>query len=318
MTMEGVIVRPAALGDTLMLLPALSGMDDGLEVTVVGRNPGLDLLRPYTARAVDYDRGDWHHLFSDSPDPVLDLPLSSSARTALFLTDPEGRAKQNLSVLFPNQATKFFPPFPPKGDMTHTALYLARCIENAGFPLQPEAAFQSAQMRHLLGNRDSAAQGKGVLFHPGSGGREKNYSPRFWLTLIKEVEENALGENGPLRVLLGPAEEGVVSFFKDHLGRGEVMVDICPSMDRLVPLLEDGALYIGHDSGITHLAALVGIPTLALFKSSSLDQWHPLGVRVHAIEALETETDLLDRAMAEGRRLLCRRETPSSREESVI
>ena len=37
---EVVIVRPAALGDTLMLLPALSGMADGTEVTVVGRAPG--------------------------------------------------------------------------------------------------------------------------------------------------------------------------------------------------------------------------------------------------------------------------------------
>ena len=308
---EGVIVRPAALGDTLMLVPALAGMADSAKITLVGRSPGLNLLKPYLTGTGDYDRDGWHRLFLASPALPPDLSLSGSALAALFLSDPEKQAEHHLSSLFPNLTIKLFPPFPPKGDMTHTALYLARCLKNAGFPLQPEVAFQAAQMRHLLGNRDPAVLGKGILFHPGSGGRGKNYSPTFWLTLIKEVEKNALRENGPLRVLLGPAEEGVVSFFKEHLSQIGVIVDVCPPMDRLVPLLENGALYIGHDSGITHLAALVGIPTLALFKASSLDQWHPLGVRVHAIEALETETDLLDRAMAEGRRLLCTRETPS-------
>ena len=301
---EGVIVRPAALGDTLMLVPALAGMSGDAKITLVGRSPGLNLLKPYLTGTGDYDRDGWHRLFLDSPVQPPDLSLSGSAQAALFLSDPEKQVEHHLSSLLPNLTIKLFPPFPPKGDMTHTALYLARCLKIAGFPLQPEEAFQLARMRHLLGNRDPAVHGQGILFHPGSGGRGKNYSPRFWLALIKEMKINALGENGPLRVLLGPAEEGVVSFFKEHLCQEGIIVDLCPTMDRLVPMLEKGALYIGHDSGITHLAALVGIPTLALFKSSSLDQWHPLGVRVHALKALETGTDLLHRTIAEGRRLL--------------
>ena len=304
MTTEGVIVRPAALGDTLMLLPALAGMADGANITVVGRTPGLNLLKPYLAGTGDYDRGGWHRLFIDGPAPPPNLPLSGATQAALFLKDPEARVKHHLTSLFPNIAIKIFPPFPPKGDKIHTGLYLARCLKSAGFSLQPEEAFLLARRRHLLGNRAPDVHGKDILFHPGSGGRGKNYSHQFWIALIDEVRENALGETGPLRVLLGPAEEKVVPFFKDSFDHRKVIVDLCPSMDRLVPILENGALYIGHDSGITHLAALVGIPTLALFKSSSLEQWHPLGVRVHVLEALETESDLLDRAIAEGRHLL--------------
>lgn len=303
---EVVIVRPAALGDTLMLLPALSGMAEGLEVTVVGRNPGLDLLKPYTARTIDYDRGGWHRLFANSLAPLPDLPLSGSVRTALFLSDPEGRVKQNLSVLFPDQATKFFPPFPPKGERTHTALYLARCLENAGFPLKPDWAFKAARMGPLVGNRGPYKPGRGILFHPGSGGKEKNYSPQFWILLIEQMEKNGLEKKGPFRVLLGPAEESAVPLFKEHLETRGVKIDVCPSMDRLIALLEDGALYIGHDSGITHLAALVGIPTLALFRSSSRHQWHPLGLRVSVIQAQGTEDDLLNRVIEEGGHLLHR------------
>jgi ADP-heptose:LPS heptosyltransferase len=301
---EAVIVRPAALGDTLMLLPALRGMADGVEVTVVGRAPGLDFLKPYTARILNYDRGGWHRLFSDSLEPVPDLPLSGSARTALFLSDPEGRVKQNLAVLFPNQAIKFFPPFPPKGERTHTALYLARCLENAGFPLKPDLAFQAARMGPLVGNRSPQNPGRGVLFHPGSGGREKNYSPQFWILLIKQMEKKALVKKGPFRLLLGPAEKSAVSLFKEHLEPRGVKIDVCPDIDRLIALLEVGALYIGHDSGITHLAAMVGIPTLALFRSSPLHQWHPLGLWVHVLQASGTEVDLFDRVIEEGSRLL--------------
>ncbi len=44
--MRTLIIRPAALGDTLMLAPALSNSREWGEVIVVGRKPGIDFLRP--------------------------------------------------------------------------------------------------------------------------------------------------------------------------------------------------------------------------------------------------------------------------------
>jgi len=61
-------------------------------------------------------------------------------------------------------------------------------------------------------------------------------------------------------------------------------IRFCPEKDKLIGILRQAALYIGHDSGITHLAAMLGAPTVALFKGSNADQWSPLGPDVRVIQ----------------------------------
>lgn len=46
--------------------------------------------------------------------------------------------------------------------------------------------------------------------------------------------------------------------------------------------------YIGNDSGITHLAALLGIPTVAIFGASDPANWRPLGPTVKVVRAMPT------------------------------
>jgi ADP-heptose:LPS heptosyltransferase len=50
-------------------------------------------------------------------------------------------------------------------------------------------------------------------------------------------------------------------------------------------LLARAALYVGNDSGVTHLAAAWGAPTLALFGPTDPAQWAPLGPRVRTLRA---------------------------------
>jgi ADP-heptose:LPS heptosyltransferase len=56
-------------------------------------------------------------------------------------------------------------------------------------------------------------------------------------------------------------------------------------------------LYVGQDSGVTHLAAMIGAPTIALFRHSSVAQWRPLGPRVKVIEARESSPDLVEKVL---------------------
>ena len=44
-------------------------------------------------------------------------------------------------------------------------------------------------------------------------------------------------------------------------------------------------LYIGNDSGITHLAAATGVSTVALFGHSNARVWAPRGKNVRIVEA---------------------------------
>jgi ADP-heptose:LPS heptosyltransferase len=58
--LDVLIIRPGALGDTLMLLPALSDLSDKAAITFVGRQPGLEFIRPYVHEAMDLETSGWH------------------------------------------------------------------------------------------------------------------------------------------------------------------------------------------------------------------------------------------------------------------
>ena len=84
-------------------------------------------------------------------------------------------------------------------------------------------------------------------------------------------------------MLLGPAEEELYERFEKERWDINTEIIFCPQKEKLLSLLNEAALYIGHDSGITHLSALLGTPTIALFRNSHCGQWAPLGPYVTVI-----------------------------------
>jgi ADP-heptose:LPS heptosyltransferase len=66
------------------------------------------------------------------------------------------------------------------------------------------------------------------------------------------------------------------------LSRGAVVArDL--ELGQLAALLARSDAYLGNDSGVTHLAAALGIATLALFGPSDVRQWAPRGKRVKVV-----------------------------------
>jgi heptosyltransferase-3 len=69
-------------------------------------------------------------------------------------------------------------------------------------------------------------------------------------------------------------------------------------------LLTQSRLYAGHDSGITHLAAMLGTPTLAFFRSTSVIQWRPLGPKVRIVHGEDCGPGVLEEALAMAEELV--------------
>ncbi|MBI1839621.1 MAG: glycosyltransferase family 9 protein [Verrucomicrobia bacterium] len=121
---------------------------------------------------------------------------------------------------------------------------------------------------------------RALAAHPGSGSALKNWPEPSWAALLERcVAQTDLGV-----LLVGGEAEG------DRLNR---LAARLPSA-RLrraegLPLGELGAVlsccgqFIGHDSGITHLAAAVGVPVLALWGPSVVEVWRPRGDRVRVL-----------------------------------
>jgi heptosyltransferase-3 len=278
-TLKTMVIRPSALGDTLLLAPAFYQLAHEVELLLVGRRPGIDFLAPLIEKCFDYERGQWHTLFSKQPN-CKGLPVFDVGRVVSFVADPDGDASEGLRECFGDIPVHCFQPFPSKDEKIHVAHYLAQCLNASGLPVNPEHAIQEAKRTPLLGAKDKGRSEHMVVLHPGSGSERKNYPLEFWFDLLRD---KCLGIFDKRIVLLGPAEQ--VLYGRLERERWDINTEIicCPGKERLRSLLNGAGLYVGHDSGITHLSALIGTQTIALFRNSHWVQWAPLGPHVTVI-----------------------------------
>lgn len=118
----------------------------------------------------------------------------------------------------------------------------------------------------------SPAPGLDTVFAPGSGNTAKNWPLGHFLALAKALE----GRGHRITWLLGPAEE--------HIGLpSDAKLLRTPNLVELGRQLTAARLFVGNDSGPTHLAALTGCPTLAIFGPTDPAMWHPLGPRASTL-----------------------------------
>ncbi len=280
-----------------MLMPAIAQLRNEAEIFVAGRTPGIDYLRPYVNQCHDVERAGWHTLFVEGSDKVPNLPITDVDHVASFIDDPDSKVTDNLQRWFPDASVNMFPIFPPKGKRIHIAFYMAQSLETAGFPINAARSFEHAFKQPLMAKQALHKRKGDMIIHPGSGSKRKNYSPELWLDLIKAL--NGLQSNGRKKVivLLGPAEKNLLPFFRKGMDEGKGDVIFCPEKDELLSLLYQTPVYFGHDSGITHLASMLGTPTIALFKNSVVHQWHPLGPRVRVVSREGTRNEFIDDIM---------------------
>jgi heptosyltransferase-3 len=291
-TLEVLIIRPGALGDTLMALPALVNLKEKASVAFAGREPGLGFIRDYVRESWDLERSGWHMLFMKRPFRGR-LPVSKTDLVVAFFGDKDGRIRRNLRTLLPRVPVHVFPSFPPENADIHVAQHVAQCLKAAGLPVEPKAALEAARGAALIGGTLPFQRGRSIVFHPGSGTLKKNFPLDFWLDLIRRAQDVPFFKGEKATLLLGPAEEPVCAFFAKNLGPYRTEIVSCPDKTGLTSLLRGAGLYVGHDSGVTHLAAMLGTPTVALFKESRVEQWAPLGPAVRVIQTERPDPELI-------------------------
>jgi len=303
--MEILILRPGALGDTLMLAPAALRISSGHRLHVAGREPGISLLEAVVAHIHDIERGGWHRLFADGLRQG-ELPVNAADVVVGFFSNQAGPVFENLKRCFPGSTVRMFPPFPEPGRSIHVAGYVAEGLEAAGLPLKASEVVLSACREAVLAGSGCLRREPWLVFHPGSGDKRKNHSIRLWEKLASELREKWPVEVERMIWVLGPAEVGFQEPFASA-DLGEVL--FCPGIRELSELLGKCSFFAGQDSGVTHLAAMKGAPCLALFKDSDPVQWRPLGPEVEIVFGAE-EQDVIKGGVAAALRL-AERNAPS-------
>ncbi len=176
--------------------------------------------------------------------------------------------------------TRVITTVPPDGSAIPAADFRLGQLAPAGptvpGPLLPVPPLHRQLAAGMLGRSGYDGSAPLLVVHPGSGGRPKCWPLDRYLELLDTVHERP----GPFIALFtGPAEEGetqdrIDAFTRDRTG----MVHYAGAdLSALAAVLSSADLYLGNDSGVTHLAAAAGCRVIALFGPSDPAIWAPRG-----------------------------------------
>lgn len=166
----------------------------------------------------------------------------------------------------------------PPATGPHAARWLTQAVAPllGGCPAQPQdegvLEFTEEERRHAQTATRELPEGF-VAVHPGSGSPAKNWpSTRF------VAAARALGGGHRWLLVAGPAERDVEAPSDAVLARDWPLRLLGAALAR-------AGVFLGNDAGVSHLAAAVGAPTLALFGPTDPALWAPVGPRVKALHA---------------------------------
>ena len=279
----GLVIRPGALGDILLALPAVELLLGCLQyprIGWLGYPANLTWLEgtPFFSRAESIDSGRFRHVFDDRPDRLLEHFFRSFQFCIAWVKDKEGHLRGRLEKIFQDKLL-WAPPFPDPGSRVHAADHLWDSMHQWPYlqPFLPLNLPAHAPAATHSTSRSTLRNPRQVVIHPGSGGSQK-----CWPLVHFQETAGFLASTGwKITWLLGPAEEKIESEVKAFRAAHDMAVLVGQSLQETADLLLRTRWYLGNDSGITHLAAFCGAETFALFGPTSPEVWGPKGDRVH-------------------------------------
>lgn len=270
---------PGALGDFMCFLPALQVLAQKASVDLFAQSDFADLA-PKNVRVRSLERYEINKLYvcGAVADDKLRLFFARYNSTYSWMGSGHQLFIRQLKELCQGRAHIF--PFQPEPPGRHQSEYYLACIDCSDSPasqisLKPEATAWGAE----YWARQSLEGSQVLSVAPGSGAREKNWPLPYFAEVI-EWWRGQIG--GKAVVLLGPVEE-------ERGGLEPILRSGCKvarelNLAELAAIISRSDLYIGNDSGVTHMAAALGIPTVALFGPSDVKRWRPQGKRVSIVK----------------------------------
>ena len=248
-------IRPGGLGDCILSFPALESLRQRasyLEVWVP--SPVVPLVR----------FADRVRSISSTGLDLVGLPGVDSPPELLQNFDAivswYGSNRQEFREATALLPIEFHKALPPPDSTLHAADFFATQLQ-APIPATPHIKLDNQTKRNF------------IAIHPFSGSPRKNWPldqfDALAQALSQPVEWCATAEQG-----LGPRAPALIA----------------NDLSQVARWLASARIYIGNDSGITHLAAAVGTPVIALFQASDPRLWAPRGTSITLLESATLES----------------------------
>ena len=290
-----LVLRGGAIGDFIVTLPVLQALRARwplarIEIWGYPHIAGLAVAGGLAESVVSLDRAEMARFFVPSPQ-FTDAQVAAVRSFDLvfnYLHDPVGQVRSNLLLAGAKQVLSGSP-------IIKRGAAIPFLLE----PLQGLAIYESELVPELnLSGEDRATArqrlralgvtGRPMAVHPGSGGEAKKWP----LSRYVEILRRLLEREREVVAVLGEADRAEAAGLARELPGLPVLENL--SLVELAGALSECAGFLGNDSGITHLAAAVGLPVVALFGPSDAEVWGPRGRgEVQVVRAPEGELERL-------------------------
>ncbi len=299
---RGLILQPGAIGDCILTLPLAELMKETVcpgGVDIIGHTEYLGMLpgRSCVDAVRSLDSISLHRLFESEGgfeladgDPLI-MSFAGYSWIASFLGEPDSHFEKNLifTVNCSHSAEVITLAMKPvEGSNIHISdFYRKQFVEQnellsgehnsaVGMPLIRPTSADTYRGREILAENGIMPTRKPVVIHPGSGGAHKCWHLDNFLSVARILAK----EGAEVVFLFGPAEMERFSelAIAQIRAAGKLLTNL--SLAEVLGVLGCSRGYLGNDSGITHLAAAVGIRTVAVFGPTDHAVYAPLGPAV--------------------------------------
>ena len=293
-----LVIHQGALGDFILALPTLETLRAAFskaKLVIMGFPRILELVdqRFYADEILSIDQRGMASFFfrGGSLDRALSQFFSTFDLVVVFGKNGEGTLIGNLKQVCQGLILHINP-FPQWTERIHSTDHLLRELTQYGFsPSEKIPRLFLSEKDKDWGKSFCRVKGltdeersKAIVIHPGSGSKKKVWPLERFLELTHYFQRHF---NFRILIVLGPAEGPEVQ--KAFGGMEWELGATAPSLVKGLSLLElasvmEGChLFIGNDSGITHMAAALGLPTIAIFGPSDHKIWSPRGEKVFVV-----------------------------------
>jgi heptosyltransferase-2 len=293
--MRILVLRGGALGDFIVTLPALDLLRarwPEARIELVGHAAAgeLGVLGGQLDAVHSQHAARWSAPFRDGPLPSdLAAWLAEFDLVLNYWPDPDG----TLARRFPLRPGQEYLSAPPQPTLAPAARHFCEPLRALGLSTTDFRSRLQLPVTNDLGPSTLDLRPM-VALHPGSGSPRKNWPPERWLELIQQLEP-------PILLVLGEAEHEWLatcrSLFAGDQPASRTAIGSPASrllhprvhlahnlpLPELAAALSRCRLFLGHDSGVSHLAAAVGTPCVLLFGPTDPAMWAPPGDHVRVL-----------------------------------
>jgi len=274
-----LVIRGGAIGDFILTLPVLAALRrcyPGARLAVLGRPPIAALAQAGgladAVRSVEDRRLAGFFVRDGDLDPECASFFTRFDLVVSYLFDPEAVFRENLARC---SRARFIagPHRPDESVPSHATEVYLEPLEQLGIVgADPVPRLPIGSSCPPAGTPDPRPVPWTVALHPGSGSDQKNWPEERWDELIRQLLDNT-----PLNVLLVGGDAEGTRLPRLAAGHSSSRLRVARSLP-LIDLarhLSGCAAFIGHDSGISHLAAALGVPGVILWGNSAEAVWRP-------------------------------------------